>query len=72
MNTDLTTVIDEIEAIDWDAQAQLPGQTTMSPEDRDPALYEFISRMAELIPNDKDWNEFTIAFQKLETARGRR
>ena len=71
MNTDLTTVIDEIDAIDWDTQAQLPRQTA-SPEDRDPALYEFIFRMAELIPNDKDWNEFTIAFQKLETARGRR
>jgi hypothetical protein len=67
-----TSVIDELDAIDWNAPAQALDRPSDSAADRDPALFEFISTMAELIPGDDDWHAFRVAFAQYEKNKGRR
>ena len=63
----------ELDAIDWDAP------TGFSPEehdnettaDKNPRLYQFITEMAELIPEKIAWNRFTAAFHRYEGKRRR-
>jgi hypothetical protein len=59
-----------LDAIDWDAPTGLPteDQTQLPTADANPALYEFITRMAELIPDPRQWQEFTEAFGRYEMA----
>ena len=57
-------------AIDWDAPTGLPTETYInSPTaDSNPALYEFITQMAETIQDPQQWRQFTSAFRKYESA----
>ena len=48
-----------LDAIDWDAP---------SAADSNPALYEFITQMAEMIQDPQRWRQFTSAFREYDNA----
>jgi hypothetical protein len=59
-----------LDAIDWDAPTGLPTENYIhsSAADSSPALYEFITQMAETIQDPQQWRQFTSAFRKYENA----
>jgi hypothetical protein len=62
-----------LDAIDWDTPTGLltEDRDCLSTADQNPALYEFITAAAELIPNARQWRRFTEAFHQYEMIRGR-
>jgi hypothetical protein len=62
-----------LDAIDWDTPTGLltEDRDYLSAADQNPALYEFITAAAELIPNAGQWRRFTKAFHRYEMIRGR-
>ncbi len=64
----------ELDAIDWDHPTCFPSEDRRSQTsaDQDPALYQFITVVAELITDDDQWNQFTTAFNNYQKHLGRR
>ncbi len=59
-----------LDAIDWDAPTGFPteNQIYSSAADSNPALYEFITQMAETIQDPQQWRQFMSAFRQYESA----
>ena len=63
-----------VDAIDWDAPPRFPSedQSAGGSADQDPDLYEFVSRMAEIVHDREEWKRFTAAFKQYDRSRRRR
>ena len=63
----------ELDAIDWDHPTCFSSEDRRSQTsaDQDPALYQFITVVAELITDDDQRNQFTAALNNYERFRGR-
>jgi hypothetical protein len=71
----MITLTTEIDAIDWDMPTTLPIEKryyqhqATSVEDRNPALYNFISAAAESIEDESEWKVFTDNLSEYEGGR---
>jgi hypothetical protein len=66
------SVVDELDTIDWSAPTRALDRPAETAADRDPALFQFISTMADLITDDENWHAFCVAFDHYEKSKGRR
>ncbi len=69
----LTEIDPILDAIDWDAPTGFPTEDRYyeSTADKNPALYDFITTAAEIIPDEKDWHRFATALGQYEKLLGR-